>query len=248
MSKLVVEGPSGTDVPVKGTSSGGVSINAAIRHSRELELATSAAAAQTADSTAAGASLVEGACDCLQVLTDDTVVYRQPPERASILAQTVAGWPAVAGWTYAGTVATHANGGGVTPLTQDTATSHAADPLIPTRYYCVRFKITGYVSGTVTPKLGTTAGTARSANGTYIEIIQSQARTVLFTPTNDFVGSIDVAEVWALPPSPPYKAGSWIPESAVKVVCAVASTVPATIITTSVWAGWYKRAGSSEVL
>lgn len=217
-------------------------VGASLRCWRKLPLATAAGG------LTGFASLSEGPCDALRADTDGLIVYAQPPERDPIVSQSASHWTAGAGWSIANGVATHAGGGGTATLSQDTATSHSADPLLATEYYAVIFTISGRTAGTVTPKLGTTAGTARSADGTYIEILQSQASSISFTPTSDFDGSIALASVWAVPGTLPFSAHVWEPQSAIKVVTCALGTSPGTISSTAkVAAGWYRRAGATEL-
>lgn len=231
--------------PIEVARTGVTYVGASLRCTRKLALATAAGA------WTGFASLAEGACDALRTDTDSLIIYKQPTERDPLALQTAAAWGSAAppaGWTFAGTVATHAAAGGTTSLTQDTSSTHAADPLLVNEYYAVVFTISGRTAGTVTPKIGTTAGSARSTNGTYIEIIQAQSAVLTFTPTTDFDGAIDVASAWAIPGTLPVPANVWEPYSAIKVVCAALSTSPGTISSTAkISAGWYRRAGAVEL-
>ena len=222
-------------------------VGASLRCRRKVALAT-AAGPQTAGTAAAGTSLPEGPCDAVRVDTDDTIVYGQPPERDSIVVQTAGGWTAGSGWSFAGTVATHAASGGTATLSQDTSAQHATDPILVNEYYAVLWTISNYVAGTVTAGIGSNQGSARSANGTYLEIIQAQSAVLNFIPTTTFNGAIDVAGVWALPGSLPIKAGGWEPESYIKLACCAALATPGTISSTAKCAaGWYRRAGAVEL-
>lgn len=58
-------------------------------------------------------------------------------------------------------------------------------------YYQVTFTVSNYSSGTVTPELGGTNGTAVAANGTYTQYITATADgTLVFEPSADFIGCI----------------------------------------------------------
>ena len=95
-------------------------------------------------------------------------------------------WTKGAGWTISGGVATHSSGtanlsqAGI--IDQDGAN------------YRVIFTIAGRTAGSVTPYIGATAGTARSADGVHTETIASpgsgQPHDIIFTPTTDFDGTI----------------------------------------------------------
>ena len=192
-------------------------------------------------------SLPEGPCDAVRVDTEGCVVYKQPTERAPIALQTDVSWTAGAGWTIANGTATHANPGGTNALSQDTSSTHAADPLLANEYYAVVFTVAGRANGTITPYLGTTAGTARSTDGTYIEVMQAQSAVLSFVPTNTFDGAITLTSVWAIPGSLPLAANTWEPYSAIKIVGVAAGGTPGTLSTTiKVQAGWYRVAGATE--
>ncbi len=238
--------PSKADVatgPAEVDKRGNAFISGTIRHWRYLPLASAFAAAQTAGTLGAGTSLAEGACDALRVDTDDTIVYCQPVERDPIVLQTAGAWTATAGWAFVGTVATHT--AGTTTLSQDTAVTHAADPIVA-RYYAVQYTITGRTAGSVVASLGATAGLTRSGNGIFTEIILSTTGVIAFTPSTDFDGSIDVASVRAVPGTLPLKAGAWDTWSAVKVLCCATSAAPGTLGAAAVYAGWYRRPGATE--
>lgn len=68
-----------------------------------------------------------------------------------------------------------------------------ANMLITSEVYKVVFTVGGMTAGTLTPKLGTSAGTTVNANGTYTQYITTNAGGVnlIFTPTSTFDGSLD---------------------------------------------------------
>ena len=77
------------------------------------------------------------------------------------------------------------------------------------KYYKITYTISNYVSGSVRVELPNNAyaGTDRSANGTYTEILLSNGTIVLFDARTSFTGSIDnvsvreVGQNWTLQPS-----------------------------------------------
>lgn len=92
-------------------------------------------------------------------------------------------WTKGANWTISGGNATHA-AGATADLSQNNIIGAA-------RTYELTFTVSGRTAGTITPKLGTTAGTARSTNATFVETIASNGTDLVFTPTSDFDGNID---------------------------------------------------------
>jgi hypothetical protein len=66
--------------------------------------------------------------------------------------------------------------------------------------YTVTYTVSSYAIGSVTPYLGGTAGTARTANGTYVETITCGAGVdpkLVFRASADFAGNIGVVSVIA---------------------------------------------------
>lgn len=58
------------------------------------------------------------------------------------------------------------------------------------------FTVSNYSAGTITPVLGGTSGTARSANGTYVEdIVIGADKYLIFRADADFVGDIDTVSI-----------------------------------------------------
>ena len=93
-------------------------------------------------------------------------------------------WVKGAGWTISGG---KANGSSTTgDLYQENVVESG-------KYYKVTYTISNYVSGTVRVELpsNAAAGTERSANGTYTEILLSVGTIVLFDARTSFTGSID---------------------------------------------------------
>jgi hypothetical protein len=67
-------------------------------------------------------------------------------------------------------------------------------------YYVVKFTVSNRTAGTITVSVGATAGTARSTNATFTEIIVCGATTLLaFTPDATFDGRIDDVVVNPIP-------------------------------------------------
>ncbi len=98
------------------------------------------------------------------------------------------GWTLGSGWSISGGVAA-----GSTASTDMTRT--AAFTVYSGRKYTVTYTIVTLSAGTVTVKIGGTAGTTRSATGTYTEtIIAGATQAITFTGAG-FTGTIDNASV-----------------------------------------------------
>jgi hypothetical protein len=98
------------------------------------------------------------------------------------------GWTKGSGWTIAAGVAT-ATGAISTALEQS-----AGITIIQGKTYLVKYTVTRS-AGSITPSLGGTAGTARSASGTYSEeIIAGSTQTISFG-TSGFTGTLDNVSV-----------------------------------------------------
>ena len=93
-------------------------------------------------------------------------------------------WIKGAGWTISGGTASCASGS--TDIEQSNFASAVAGET-----YRVTFDVANYSSGTVQARLGSTGGTARSANGTYTQDIVYSAGTNLGFRSASFVGDID---------------------------------------------------------
>jgi hypothetical protein len=194
-------------------------------------------------------SFVEGPCDALKVDTDNTVVFRQPPERPLIASQVGADWTGAAGWSLGVDTFTwtHANGGGTGDL-EITPTGVSQIGVGETFAFIYTL---AWTSGTsLTEKLGTGAGTARSSSATFVKLITSATNgKIIFTPTNDAVCSIDVRTIRVVPCSAPMFAGiAYAEESAIAVVAVAAAATPATPSTTAKLYGyWTRRQGAVEL-
>lgn len=100
-------------------------------------------------------------------------------------------WTKGAGWSIGSGVAS-CDG------TQVAVTNLAQSPsgLISGETYIVTFTVSNFVAGTITPILGSTVGTARSANGTFTESIVAGASGSLIMQGNAaFDGDIDNVSV-----------------------------------------------------
>lgn len=213
-------------------------VQASARHRRRIPL--------TSGLAASAASLTEGPCDAIRTDIDGLVVYGQPVERALLVSQSGADWTAGAGWTIAGNVATHAAGGGTAGL-EITLSGYNAHNVGDT--LAVVFTTTITAGTSVTAKLGTGAGTARTATGTYVQLITSATnQKVIFTPTNDLACTIDLTTVFAIPATPPLAAHVDEPESLINIVGCALDATPATAHTTArIWGKWLRRAGAVEL-
>lgn len=98
------------------------------------------------------------------------------------------GWTKGAGWTIAAGVAT-ATGAISTALEQT-----AGITIIQGKQYEVRYTVTRS-AGSITPNLGGTAGTARSASGTYSETIIAGSTQLISFTTSGFTGTLDNVSV-----------------------------------------------------
>lgn len=97
-------------------------------------------------------------------------------------------WTAGSGWSIASGKATHSSG--TAALSQSVSIDDA-------KPYLVVFTVSGRTVGSVTAAVGGTSGTARSAGGTFAEVIYAGTSDELmkFTPTTGFDGSVDDVRV-----------------------------------------------------
>ena len=93
-------------------------------------------------------------------------------------------WTKGAGWTIGSGVASCASG------STDLEQAQFASAIVDHRYR-VTFTVSNFSAGTIQPLAGATAGTARSANGTYSEILTYASGTNLIFRSASFVGDID---------------------------------------------------------
>jgi hypothetical protein len=94
-------------------------------------------------------------------------------------------------WSVTGGVLQHTTGN----TTSATLTSGfmTTGSIINGRTYALTFTVSGMTAGTITPYIGTVAGTVQSANGTYTVYISANANdaNLIFTPSNTFDGALD---------------------------------------------------------
>ena len=95
-------------------------------------------------------------------------------------------WSKGAGWTIAGSKANQDGSNG--DLTQSGIVSSS-------NTFRVRYTISGRSAGTLTPKCGTTAGTSRSTNDTFEDVIVSNGADLVFDAAGGFDGKLDVVSV-----------------------------------------------------
>jgi len=226
--------------PLEADARGNLHMSATVAHQRILALQGPVDTAWTGD-----AGLFEGPCDGLEASTDDVYVYAQLRESPRLASIDPADWTAGDGWTFSGTVATHAAG--------ETADLElAVDASFPIQLgvpYAVVFEVQNRTAGTVTQKLGTAGAVARNANGQYVQIlVPTVTGKVIFTPSADFDGSIDVERIWVLPPIHLPLAGVPKAVSAYRVAAVALKSAPSTKVespaTTMVRALWYRRSGA----
>jgi len=115
-------------------------------------------------------------------------------------------WVKGTGWTISGG---SANG------SSTTSDLYQENVVVAGKKYKVTYTISNYVSGSVRVELpnNSSAGTERSANGTYTETILSGGTLVLFDARTSFTGSIDnvsVKEVTGQEVVPNSGCGSWL--------------------------------------
>ena len=95
-------------------------------------------------------------------------------------------WTKGVGWSISnGKASCDGTQASTSDLTQTIATSVGY-------YYNIIFAVSDYVSGTITPYLGTTTGQPISSNGLHqIIITASSTQTIVLRASSDFIGSID---------------------------------------------------------
>ncbi len=214
---------------------GNIHVSAVCSHSRVLALPTNGP-------WTGSAVLPEGACDAVEAETDDVYVFGQLREGVRLASITPADWTAGAGWTFTGTVATHAAGGGTADLELPV---HATYPIQLGVPYCVEYSVT-MSAGTVTEKLGTAGATARAVTGTFVQVLIPTANCkLIFTPTNNSDASIDIANVWVYPHTYLPNKGAIKPCSFTRIRACTLKSAPATMVdsptTHIVKAHWYRR-------
>lgn len=105
-------------------------------------------------------------------------------------------WTKGTGWDINSTTATKAHHatGTASLLSQASATT------LLSQYYLTVYTVSGYVAGTVSVSIAGVTGTARSADGTYTEIITSLAadQVIALSANATFVGDVDTFSVYPL--------------------------------------------------
>lgn len=100
------------------------------------------------------------------------------------------GWTLNTGWTYASNKVTHTTIAETGTLEQDL--TDIIDTATGAGYYIVTYDILDHTEGNLIVSLGDRNGTARTANGTYYDLLQLGTGTILaFTPGENFDGSVD---------------------------------------------------------
>jgi hypothetical protein len=214
---------------------GNLHVSAVCSHSRVLALPTTGA-------WTGSAVLPEGACDAVEAETDDVYVFGQQREAVRLASITPADWTAGAGWTFTGTVATHAAGGGTANLELAVNATYPIQLGVP---YCVEYSVT-MSAGTVTEKLGTAGAAARAATGKFVQVLGPTVNgKLIFTPTNDSDASIDIADVWVYPHTYLPNKGAIKPCSFSRIAACTLKSAPAMMVasptTHIVKAHWYRR-------
>jgi hypothetical protein len=178
--------------------------------------------------TPSTSDVTDGFCDVVRVNTDlATLGVRTPGDTSLIVTNgtfaTDTSWTKGAGWTIAASKATMAAAS--SDLSQ-------AAVLKVGETYTIVFTTTGITGGDVTAYAGTTAGTARSTNNTFSQILTCAGNTTLKFTANACTGSVSDVQIYKH--TPPLVANTWEPIRASKIVACSSG---------SVWIGWLKRAG-----
>ncbi len=106
-------------------------------------------------------------------------------------------------WSKGGAAWTIANGvASANAAAANTALGQNFTGITPGKAYQITFTLSNYTSGNVRPEMGS-AGTVRSANGTYTETLVATTATFRLNPQTTFTGDIDNVSVTQLntPPS-----------------------------------------------
>jgi len=212
-------------------------------------------AAGTVSSTYAD-SLPEGACDGIECDTDSVYVYGQFRESVDLVSRNPFAWTLGAGWNFAmfpippflEAVFVHTPGN-----TADLELPvDATNPILVGIGYALCYTIGNCTAGTCTEKLGTAAGSARSANGTYLIALTAATNgKLIFTPSILFDGYIVIRNIYVCPRVLLPSAGVPKAASLVRILGTATKAAPVTLVasptTQIVNAIWYRRAGAVEV-
>lgn len=219
-------------------------ISATIAHNRRIRCVAAGAITNFGP-------LVEGATDGLAV-SADAIVYAHCRERPRLAVNGdfdgSTNWTVGTAWVPDGNGAIQLVNGVTTALVQVTATANPNDPILVGSTYAVVFTVSNHFGGTITPYLGTQAGTARSANGTYVELITAATTGNLsFVPSAPFSGG-KVSNVWVIAALPTIAAKDRAPYSVVRVAGVAAAALATTLVTTIAVQGlWYRYPGVTEI-
>ncbi len=171
-------------------------------------------------------------CDGVRVDVDGAVIYYQPRGRPwqiedGLTFLTSAKWIG-AGWTVGAGKAAHA--AGTTTALQ--ATIAASRPLLVGKRYAVVIKTSCVKAGGVTPYLGTQAGTQRTTDGTFVEVVTCAGFSgASLLPSSDFVGQVEVFQVYGR--SPKLAAYTYEPFAAVEIVGIASGAALGTLLAAS---------------
>ena len=174
------------------------------------------------------------ACDGIRVDVDGAVVYYQPRGRPyhvtdGLTFADAALWSG-AHWTVAGAKATHTAGGGFTAAL--VSTTSVDRPIVIGKRYATVIKVSGRTAGQVQVALGTTLGTARVLDGTYVEVLACAANTTIsVVPDATFDGSVEILQVY--PRTPKLAALCYEPFSCTEIVGIAASGAMSTLLAAS---------------
>ena len=131
------------------------------------------------------------------ILSTTAIAYITPFATSALAADRVSNgtfasdtiWTKGTGWTIAGGVGV-ATGAISTALSQTPTTA-----IIEGNAYLVTFTVTSFTAGTITPTIGTTAGTARGSAATFSEVIIAGSGPLVGFTTSGFTGEIDNVSV-----------------------------------------------------
>jgi hypothetical protein len=173
-------------------------------------------------------------CDGIRVDFDGAVVYCQPRGRPYVVVDGLtftdaAKWSG-AEWAVAGAKATHTAGVGHTAAL--VSTTDTSRPLVIGKRYATVIKVSGRTAGQVQFGLGTTLGTARVADGTYVEVLACAGNTgVSVVPDATFDGSVEILQ--AYPRTPKLSAYSYEPFACTEVVGIASAAAMSTLLASS---------------
>jgi len=184
-------------------------------------------------------------CDGVECNDDEIYIYAQLREDPRLVSIDPDDWTEGTGWAFAGTVATHTPGAGSAGDLEITDECfHLGIP------YALLFAVTE-TAGELTDHLGTAGATARTATGTYVQIlIPTVEGKVIFSADDDSDASIDIESVWVLPFHELPSAGTPKPIACSKIACFAAKEAPTAKVispaTACIRTVSYRRAGAVQ--